>query len=290
MCKIAIITQHNPAERDAIIARVWSYFSTSGENDGFGAAWLDEHGKLAYMKRRHAQMESPPPFAASFYEDSNTAAPSNGGPLLIHGRKATCGVNVENTHPMLDDKRHRGLLIHNGIVDTDNETFDPISSSCDSEILLRAMIQKGTEGLKDVTGYFAFAFLRPANRKHVWSLTVVKDNTANLHVGHASDVVAFGTTPQTVQLLLNHNTATWPVKDNTAINFTPKAKPRIWSIKKGEKPAPKPTHHGAYSYHRDWPIKHTSRATLDDIGTERPTFDDRNYQLALEAMANEQES
>ena len=53
MCKIAIITQHNPSERDAIIARVWAYFSQSGENDGFGAAWLDEHGKLAYVKRRH---------------------------------------------------------------------------------------------------------------------------------------------------------------------------------------------------------------------------------------------
>ena len=54
MCKIAIITQHNPSERDAIIARVWAYFSQSGENDGFGAAWLDEQGKLAYVKRRHA--------------------------------------------------------------------------------------------------------------------------------------------------------------------------------------------------------------------------------------------
>ncbi len=105
MCKIAIITQHNPSERDAIIARVWAYFSQSGENDGFGAAWLDEHGKLAYVKRRHPSLEAPPPFASSFYEDHNTAAASNGGPLIIHGRKATCGVNLENTHPMLDYQR-----------------------------------------------------------------------------------------------------------------------------------------------------------------------------------------
>lgn len=286
MCKIAIITQHNPSERDAIIARVWAYFSQSGENDGFGAAWLDEHGKLAYVKRRHPSLEAPPPFASSFYEDHNTAAASNGGPLIIHGRKATCGVNLENTHPMLDDKRQRGLLIHNGIVETENETLDPVTSSCDSEILLRAMLQKGTKGLEDVTGYFAFAYLRPASRKHVWSLTVVKDNVASLHVGHKSDVIAFGTTPHAVQLILNENVATWPVKDNTAMLFTAKAKPRMWSVKKGQKPAPKPTHHEPYSYAHNWPAKHTSRSSFDSVLAQN-TFEERNYQLALQAMDNE---
>jgi hypothetical protein len=181
MCKILILQSHNPSQRDTIISRAWEYFHRSGETDGCGALWISERGHLSWYKSSVpslSSIDSLPAWADVFGERGGDAArPSDGGWLLMHGRKATCGVSLENTHPMLSDED--AGLVHNGVVDSD--VVANVSTTCDSELLLRAWLQAGDKGLAHVSGYFAFAGLFRAPRG--WDCVIVRDDTARLRIG-----------------------------------------------------------------------------------------------------------
>lgn len=225
MCKILILTAHNPKSLASITRRAWSYFNNTGETDGFGACWLTEDGKLAYIKSRRPHItKSVPNWVDSFSSNKLLNKPSNGGALLIHGRKATCGINLDNTHPMLSQCETHAL-IHNGIVQSD--TIKNITSSCDSELLLNAMLQQGLPGLKEITGYFAFGLLSQGR------LTIAKDNTANLYHAKTSRGHAFGTTPQACAIVTDEPAL--PIKDNIAITFAsnPRKPIAVDNIQKG---------------------------------------------------------
>lgn len=273
MCKILILTSHNAAIRDSIIMKAWTHFSLTGETDGFGAAWLTYDGKLAYVKsRRPHYQQNIPSWVDSFGKDKLGSKRSNGGHLLIHGRKATCGVCLDNTHPMLSECETHAL-IHNGVVDSD--TIKNVTSSCDSELLLNAMLQYGLPGLKEITGYFAFGMLTKGN------LIIAKDNTANLYHAAMPTGHAFGTTPSTVGLVSDEPAV--PVKDNIAITFgkNPRKPIAVDNIQKGmAKPSSqatlpwpdneddKPIYGDYYTNHKKsrW-SRHHHAAALNDVIT-----------------------
>ena len=157
MCKIIILQRHAPAARNRLIRAAWSYFCRTGETDGFGAAWIARDGRLSWAKSSSPTLSGDlPAWADGFFAHRGLDEPSDGGWLLLHGRTATCGVNVDNTHPMLDDNG-TAALVHNGVVSSD--TLQNVYTTCDSELLLHAWDQGGAKGLEQVSGYFAFALL-----------------------------------------------------------------------------------------------------------------------------------
>lgn len=189
MCKIIILQNHSPAKRQATIARAWRYFEASGERDGFGAMWVSRSGKLAWVKSSSPAIQGhhDAKWADVFWDSLNADEPSDGGWLMMHGRTATCGVSVENTHPMLHNAS--AGLIHNGVVDSDR--FQNVSTTCDSELLLHAWMSEGHKGLASVSGYFAFGLLQ--KRRDGWHAVVARDERASLKTGRTRTGWAWST-------------------------------------------------------------------------------------------------
>lgn len=217
MCKILILqsSPRTPKARRKLINAAWHYFARTGETDGFGAAWVTNTGLLAYAKSSTCTLSTRdiPDYVAGFRASSHLDLNGDGGWMLIHGRKATCGINIDNTHPMLD---HGCALIHNGVVRS--ERFKNTSTSCDSELLLRAIDSDGVPGLKDITGYYAFGLLR--KRRDGWHTLIARDDTAKLRVGRLpGGFTAWATTDEA--LSITNATPIGDAKPMTAVEFTP---------------------------------------------------------------------
>ena len=209
MCKLAIVTKHDSTKLGAIIVNAWTEMSKT-ERDGFGAAWVSPNGKIGYVKSSQASLlPDLPAFCAAFSEGNGLK--SDGGALIIHGRTATCGVNVANTHPMLGSN---SALVHNGIVSS--KRFHNTESTCDSELLLHAWKADGIDAVaKDISGYYAFAIIQRIRGKTV--LDVVRDDKAQLKVGRIADGWAFATTPQLLNALGSSYLSDY--KSNTHTSF-----------------------------------------------------------------------
>lgn len=228
MCKIIILQKHAPAQRNRMIRAAWSYFSRSGETDGFGAAWIGRDGRLGWAKSSAPELSGDlPAWADGFFAHSGLDARSDGGWLLLHGRTATCGVDVDNTHPMLDDNG-TAALIHNGVVSSD--TLQNVYTTCDSELLLHAWDQGGAKGLEQVSGYFAFALL--LRRRDGWHAVVARDDKARLRVGRSRSGWAWGTTDEALATV-----GAEPVGDHgqmRAAVFTPDGAAEVQTFQKGQ--------------------------------------------------------
>ena len=251
MCKIIIATAHSAKNLKQTIATAWSYFNQTGESDGFGAVWIDRQGKLCWLKSSTPKMgPKPPRFCYGFADDENGDEPSNGGFLLIHGRKATCGKSLENTHPMLGSG---SALIHNGIVRS--ATIKNKHTTCDSELLLLAMAENNHERLAEITGYYAFGMIQQIAAD--WVLHVAKDDTARLVAGpNKSGGFTFGTTPEACQI--GGAEVSHAVKSQTLLTFTGKTK---HTTRKIPKPAAEPTPTRTWldaDKFQQWPMRHGS--------------------------------
>lgn len=194
MCKLAIVTKHDSAQLGQIITNVWRAMSAT-ERDGFGAAWISPDGKIGFAKSSHPTLLPELPAFCAAFSDGN-GLPSNGGELIIHGRTATCGVNVANTHPMTS---HNSALVHNGVVSS--KRFHNTDTTCDSELLLHAWKQDGIDAVAaDITGYYAFAILQRIKGKTV--LDVVRDDRASLKAGKIGlDAWGFATTDDLLRVV-----------------------------------------------------------------------------------------
>ena len=233
MCKIIIQTAHNAANLKTTIAKAWRYFDATGERDGFGAVWISPSGQLCWLKSSAPKLDSRPPrFCLGFTDSENSDQPSNGGFLLIHGRKATCDKSATNTHPMLG---HGSALIHNGIVRS--ETIENETTTCDSELLLIAMKENDATQLSKITGYFAFGMIQ--NTASGYQLHVAKDDTAKLFAGrNRSHGYTFGTTPDACQI--GDAKTSYEVRNDTLLTFTGPRKHTTRKIPHAP-PPPKPT-------------------------------------------------
>jgi len=211
MCKIAIILKHDPKRLIETVTDVWTAMSKT-EKDGFGAAWLSPRGALRYIKSSTTSPgESLPDFFDGFTDGAFST--SNGGPLLIHARTATCGVSPENTHPMLVGS---SALIHNGVVASDR--YHNVETTCDSEILTHAFQSQGTVALEnDVTGYYAFALLEARPKNH-WTLDIVRDSRAPL-VGGVLKNGAFAFATNESVLAATGAKYSGKIRDNTHFRY-----------------------------------------------------------------------
>ena len=116
----------------------------------------------------------------------------------VHGRYATCEVNIKNTHPFY---RNGTALMHNGVI-SNHHDFDKPLSTCDSEALLTRYIDAGakrhpkhlTEALKPIRGYFAAIVFNDDGTIDVW-----RDDRATLYMAHVKNVgVVICTTPEII--------------------------------------------------------------------------------------------
>ena len=208
MCKLTILTGHDPKTMPALVHRIWTEMSKT-EHDGFGAAWVSPKGKIICIKSSsHQNVKNLPEYYEGFGQGHFT--PSNGGALLIHGRTATCNVDIENTHPI---KVGRGIIIHNGVVDSTK--YKNLHSTCDSELILQAYQAAGIQEVAtEITGYYAFGILHPTNKG---LLTVARDDRAPLFGG----LTEFGEVFATTQDLIGITGATirGKIKDNVCMTF-----------------------------------------------------------------------
>lgn len=269
MCKILAITKIPSKRRDEIITKVWEAMSTT-EKDGYGAAWTASKDELGFY--RSSQPLIPPcdipEFCDEFFEANNVR--SNGGPLIIHGRTATCEVSLENTHPFIINNQ---ALVHNGIVHSTK--YEPVISTCDSEILLQALQQGGIcEIAEEIGGYYAFFALRTENGNTV--LNIAKQSTANLHVGLLKENGAFifATTRALIEAIGGKYIA--PFADNLFITFT------NGKFSAMQEFTPRPNVVIGYGYSHsddDWP-SYCNRPT-PTILPPLPTVPDKDAQIVI---------
>jgi hypothetical protein len=197
MCKLSGWTSTTknplpkPAAERALLAAHRKISKT--ESDGFGFAQPGSKGL-------HARFEQPDDFRgidaladitrragpafdafSAFWGADQSGHYKPAKPTMIHGRTATHGQGLENTHPF----RHSGwTLAHNGVVNwsgADSELHR--KATCDSQHLLYCFTESPTiddarDALGNVTGYAAFIAHAPNGR-----MIVAKDATASLFAG-----------------------------------------------------------------------------------------------------------
>jgi len=105
----------------------------------------------------------------------------NNGCYIAHGRTATCGKTINNTHPFTGSNEHGNWTIaHNGIVEWSGVKL-PLHTSCDSEHLLNCFLHlNGEQSFKDgINGYAAVVGIDPLG-----NLFVLRDNKAPLYMSY----------------------------------------------------------------------------------------------------------
>ena len=195
MCKLMAWTSstnlplNKPAAARALYAA--AEVITSTQKDGFGFAQPGAsalHARFVHPKDFKGIDELPnirrlsrDGFAAFrvAYEAEQTGRYAKTKPVIAHGRTATCGIELQNTHPF----RHKGwTLAHNGVVSWKGEqTPEHKAATCDSQHLLYCFTDHTSEedqkaALEKISGYAAFLAGAPDGR-----LIVAVDDTAQLY-------------------------------------------------------------------------------------------------------------
>ena len=101
------------------------------------------------------------------------------GSIIAHGRTATCGKTIANTHPFTGlNNGKRWTIAHNGVVEWKGEKL-PMQSTCDSEHLLNCYLYKNGEQsfVNHISGYAAIVGINPNGE-----LFALRDNKAPLYV------------------------------------------------------------------------------------------------------------
>ena len=215
MCKLAAWTtsNSNPLSKAAAArALLAARKAMQCQQDGFGFA---QHGPTGL----HGRFVTPSDFvgldalptltktagaaAAAFavtHRAKQTGNYRTTRPVIIHGRTATMGRGLDNTHPF---RRDGWTLAHNGVVTWNGKPTDTHKAvTCDSQHILLCMTENGTDetrkkDLESVQGYAAFLALAPDGR-----LIVAVDSTASLYAGITNKGRwIFGTTPLIVSAI-----------------------------------------------------------------------------------------
>ena len=198
MCKLAGWTacKDSPLSRQAADAALQAAAKiiSATERNGFGFAQSGASGL-------HGRFVNPSDFRSltALPEVSRLAGPAFGAfaaaktssqtgtyhkakHTIVHGRTATCAVNLANTHPF----RHNGwTLAHNGVVTWQGQkTVEHANATCDSQHLLYALVDHAGNleqqrlALHDISGYAAFLAMSPRGK-----LIVARDAMADLYAG-----------------------------------------------------------------------------------------------------------
>lgn len=123
--------------------------------------------------------------------DSNGEKPAKGqivGSFIAHGRTATCGKSIENTHPFTGFNEHgKWTIAHNGIVEWSGVKL-PLHTTCDSEHLLNCFLHlNGEQSFKDgISGYAAIIGF-----DQLGQLFVLRDNKAPLYMSYIVELDSY---------------------------------------------------------------------------------------------------
>lgn len=190
MCKILGITSIKAEHFNELQELVWEAMSQT-EKSGYGSAWNSPKG-IGYVKKSDVYVRQKLSFGEGFFE--NASLPYESGAVIVHGRTATCGVNVENTHPFVIDNF---ALIHNGVVES--KKYVNKISTCDSELILRAFIDGGIKAVAEhIEGWYACLIIEQLpNGEHF--LHVFKDTWTSLYVGSLDGEFVFATTMDLIE-------------------------------------------------------------------------------------------
>jgi predicted glutamine amidotransferase len=108
------------------------------------------------------------------------------GSYISHGRTATCGREITNTHPFhgIDSNNGSWTIAHNGVVDHIGEKHE-MATTCDSEHILHCFTKgKGVHSLKtQISGYAAVVGINPNGE-----LFAFRDNVAPLYCSYIEDL------------------------------------------------------------------------------------------------------
>jgi len=180
MCKLyAIIDIENELKAEKLLRAAYPYV-TKSDHDGMGIMRLGE-GVIHSQKwvTIPANIDAKPcvnsPYADALkleYAEKGTR-PHHVDAIALHGRHATCAVNIENTHPFQTAKT---ALMHNGIIHN-VEAKDNKLSTCDSEALLWRYLNNGipkyperlSKALADVEGYYACIVFNTSGVVDIWT-------------------------------------------------------------------------------------------------------------------------
>lgn len=120
--------------------------------------------------------------------DQHGIAPSKASSLgcfIAHGRTATCGKNIANTHPFTGFKDGKQWTIaHNGVVDWSGEKL-PLQTTCDSEHILNCFLHLNGEQsfAEGMSGYAAVIGINPQGE-----LFALRDDRAPLYVTYCKEL------------------------------------------------------------------------------------------------------
>ena len=189
MCKILAVTGTKPDNLKSIQEKTWKLMSET-ERNGYGSAWDSEEG-IGRIRKTSLDVTRNLSFVEGDYHEH--ALPYTGGSVIVHGRTATCGVNLQNTHPFVIEGM---ALVHNGVVSS--KKYGNVISTCDSELILQAFIDGGIKAVeKHITGWYACFILEKAGDRTF--LHIFKDDVTKLHVGELHGEFVFATTPSLIE-------------------------------------------------------------------------------------------
>ena len=107
------------------------------------------------------------------------------GSFIAHGRTATCGKNIANTHPFTGyNNGEQWTIAHNGVVDWSGSTY-PLQTTCDSEHILNCFLYaNGEQSFKDgLAGYAAVVGINPQGE-----MFAMRDERAPLYVQYVKEL------------------------------------------------------------------------------------------------------
>jgi len=107
------------------------------------------------------------------------------GCFIAHGRTATCGKSIDNTHPFNGfNDGNQWTIAHNGVVDWNGEAL-PLTTTCDSEHILNCFLYlNGEQSFKDgLSGYAAVVGINPQGE-----MFALRDDRAPLYVCYIKEL------------------------------------------------------------------------------------------------------
>lgn len=206
MCKIFAMTDMSRVNFDSnFIDVVKSEVCRLSDKDGFGYSTVSNSGVLGGERTIKVSEFTPLQYGAKFKTPSLPIVSKSKNyfgkiltkevkSFIAHGRLSTNKVCLENTHPFYNGEVS---LIHNGVVQDYGGKAGPLTSTCDTEILLNYWNKGGLDEIaENVTGYYALAILD----KHGY-LHVVRDDRAKLFIAYSRSVKSFliATTPDIIK-------------------------------------------------------------------------------------------
>ncbi len=245
MCKLFAVLEIEDKKNAEIFVSAAVPLITKTDDDGLGIMRLGERGihiqrwleaSTAGGRQRETEKFAQYSDAVKHQKNESGRRSKNLYAIAVHGRMATCDVNLANTHPFY---RSQTALMHNGVI-TNASSFDRPLSTCDSEAILTRYIETSveldptrlTEAVQGLFGYYAAIVFTDAGTVDIW-----RDNTATLFIAHVRGVgIVLATTAELITQAAKRTKARIMAMDEmlpfTAIRWTNGKDPRISSFDK----------------------------------------------------------